>query len=386
MEYCSPTNRFNSYTCFSNKSLLKIAKAYNNSLGNNIGGGSKINIPPEPIGDKEREKLWKEIKTRFQNIAKCEDDYCIIETDIIKRLGDREIVEEFRPEMPYEWYANKNEWLSNFDIEAVMKQYMKLGNFLFIGPVPIDFDTKLKFGQCVAEELCKLNLEHLYLDGIRKIGVVFNLDPHYEGGSHWVCMFSDLDNGGIYFFDSYGFEPEDEIRALMERIQRQGNELIRKGIIDISLMEESLDQLIPIRSHDQKTKTMVLEDVRNIAVGFPIIGQTNFGWITKISGKTINYKTNDSKPLVTTTGKLRTRGFRKFYNNIRFQFKNSECGIYSTYVITELLNGKTFTDIITNVIDDDIINRKRGDFFRPNIKKILEVGLKNAKDFWRKPH
>jgi hypothetical protein len=385
MEYCSPTNRFNSYTCFSNKSLIKIAKAYNNSLGNSVGGGSKITIPNEPVGDKDREKLWKEIKTRFQNIAKCEDDYCIIDTAIVKSLGDREILEEFRPEMPYEWYSNKNEWLSNFDIEAVMKQYMKLGNFLFIGPVPIDFDTKLKFGQCVAEELCKLNLEQLYLDGIRKIGIVFNLDPHYEGGSHWVSMFADLDNGGIYFFDSYGFEPEDEIRALMERIQRQGNELIRKGIIDISLMEPSIDQHIPIRSHDPKTKTMILEDVRNIAVGFPIIGQSNYGWVTKISSKTINYKTIDNKPLVISGSQLRTRGFRKFYNNIRFQFKNSECGIYSTYVITELLSGKSFQELITNVIDDDIINRKRGDYFRPNMKKILEVGLKTTKDFWRKP-
>lgn len=384
MEYCSPTNRFNSYTCFSNKSLIKIAKAYNNSLGSSSGGGSKIAIPSEPFDDKTREKLWKEIKTRFHNIAKCEDDYCIIETDIVKSLVDNEIQETFRPEMPYEWYSNKQEWLSNFDIDAVMRQYMKLGNFLFIGPVPIDFDSKLKFGQCVANELCKINLEQLYLDGIRKIGIVFNLDPHYEGGSHWVSMFADLDTCGIYFFDSYGFEPEDEIRALMERIQRQGNELIRKGIIDISLIEPTLDQLITIRSHNPKTKTLVIEDPRNIAVGLPFLGHSNYGWFTKIDGKIATYKTNDNKPLVISNGKLKLRGFRKLYNNIRFQFKNSECGIYSIYVITELLNGKTFTEVITNVIDDDIINRKRGDFYRPNYKKILEVGLKTTKDYWRK--
>ena len=46
--------------------------------------------------------------------------------------------------MPLKWKENKNEWLNTLDIEAVMKQYeKKYNNFIFIGPVPIDFDHKL---------------------------------------------------------------------------------------------------------------------------------------------------------------------------------------------------------------------------------------------------
>ena len=43
------------------------------------------------------------------------------------------------------------------------------------------------------------------------MGIVFNLDPHDKPGSHWVSMYVDLNNGGIYYFDSYGYKPLKEI-------------------------------------------------------------------------------------------------------------------------------------------------------------------------------
>ena len=61
----------------------------------------------------------------------------------------------------------------------------------------------------VAKELIK--------KGKTKIGVVFNLDPHNRGGSHWVSMYTDLMKGGIYFFDSYAMKPKQEIYELMKR-------------------------------------------------------------------------------------------------------------------------------------------------------------------------
>ena len=53
------------------------------------------------------------------------------------------------------------------------------------------------------------------------LGVVFNLDKHYESGSHWVALFAKLNVGKIYYFDSYGYEPSKEVVTLMKRLKQQ---------------------------------------------------------------------------------------------------------------------------------------------------------------------
>ena len=48
----------------------------------------------------------------------------------------------FTPYKPTEWEKNPVEWLSNFDILNVLKQYEeKYSDFKFIGPTPIDFNS-----------------------------------------------------------------------------------------------------------------------------------------------------------------------------------------------------------------------------------------------------
>ena len=41
-------------------------------------------------------------------------------------------------------------------------QYNVYNDFIFIGAVPIDFDTKLSPGMCVINELCNINIQKLY--------------------------------------------------------------------------------------------------------------------------------------------------------------------------------------------------------------------------------
>jgi len=50
-------------------------------------------------------------------------------------------------------------------------------------------------------------------------------------------------------------------------------------------------------------------------------------------------------------------------NDNRHQYKNSECGMYCIYFITSLLDGKTFENIVQNIVDDDTMNGKRNDFY-----------------------
>ena len=51
------------------------------------------------------------------------------------------------------------------------------------------------------------------------MGIVFNTDPHYKDGEHWISLFVNLsgshlnNNPGIYYFDSFGRKPPTQIKA-----------------------------------------------------------------------------------------------------------------------------------------------------------------------------
>ena len=68
-------------------------------------------------------------------------------------MNDSEFKSNFRPKMPKEIVKDYTEWISNFDIEAVLDQYDKdLSDFYFYGATPIDFK------KCSVSNLCKIDL------------------------------------------------------------------------------------------------------------------------------------------------------------------------------------------------------------------------------------
>ena len=84
---------------------------------------------------------------------------------------------------------NINEWLSSVDIESVMHQYEDIyPEFKFLGPSPIDFDSRIQFRRCVCGLKFNIDVNQLK-DGKIKIAFIFNTDPHYKSGSHWIAMF-----------------------------------------------------------------------------------------------------------------------------------------------------------------------------------------------------
>ena len=99
----------------------------------------------------------------------------------------------FKPPSP----KGKYDWLSSIDIADVMEQYeKKYPDFIFLGPVPIDFDE-------ILTEVGQMNLKTL-ANKKKRIGIVFNTDPHDMPGEHWISMFIDLNDKTICFFDSTG--------------------------------------------------------------------------------------------------------------------------------------------------------------------------------------
>ena len=113
------------------------------------------------------------------------------------------------------------EWLSNYDILNVLKQYENtFKDFKFIGPTPIDF-ASMENGDCIWPELCNIQLNHFISKKINKIGIIFNLDKHDESGSHWVSMFINIKEGIVFYFDSAANETPPEINNLIQIILKQ---------------------------------------------------------------------------------------------------------------------------------------------------------------------
>jgi hypothetical protein len=205
-------------SCFDFNSLVKITNGWNNEHNDDIIKIPKVN------NENNKNKLWREIDMRLK--GKCTSEWCWIEQEFVKRVGSKELESNFRPKMPRSWKKNPYEWLSSVDIQSVMLQYEeKYPEFEFIGPVPIDFDYRENMGQCVVNELCNISIAELLKKNTTKVGIIFNLDKHDQPGSHWIALFMDIKEHTICFFDSYGHEPPNEIKVLIDRLQKQASEL-----------------------------------------------------------------------------------------------------------------------------------------------------------------
>jgi hypothetical protein len=126
-----------------------------------------------------------------------------------------------RPAQPSSWESDPDMWLDSNNIRDVMEQYEAgRSDFTFLGPYPIDFayaeDSGPKGGgtskRCLIGEMCGLDLAK----SKDYIGIIYNLDPHYKGGSHWVASFINKKEKTCNYFDSYGMRPPKQIYRFMQ--------------------------------------------------------------------------------------------------------------------------------------------------------------------------
>jgi hypothetical protein len=276
LQYCAPskTRGKNDKTCFSTRACKKMAHSYNRKRATCEEDKISLNLSKNDMFEMLMEKLKDSCRGK-------DSDVCLLEQDFVKKIGDKEIHQNsLRPKKP----KGKYEWLSNIDIGDVMSQYEKAhDDFIFLGPLPIDFAD-------LFDELANINLKKFVYNKKRKIGIVFNLDPHHMSGSHWVALFANIDKNTshISFFDSFGTDPPKEIKRFMDRLEEQCKRY-------------------------------------NI----------------------------DKNPKVNI-------------NKIAHQQKNSECGVYSINFIINLLEGKSFENVATNIVRDEKMNRLRDYYFRPH--------------------
>lgn len=292
---CAPNKKYTDGSCFTLKDLKKMSISFNIFVEKGEIDANKIEIK------NDKKHLLLELTNKLENI--CDNQICWLKQKFVKQLKDKELLNNtFRPDGP----QGKFEWLSTIHINDVMEQYEnKYNDFKFLGAVPIDFDDLPFLG------IKDINFNELYNSGKKKIGFVFNLDEHWQSGSHWVALYSDLEKNKIYFFDSYGKRPEKRIRNLVKRISKwcYGKDHCDDRCSELNISDSYMKP---------KTKN------------------------------TIEKKINVD------------------YNHNRHQYKGSECGVYSLNFILRQLNGESYEDIVNNKTLDDDMNLCRDVYFKFN--------------------
>ena len=222
---CSPAKKNNvASSCYSASELSVIKNAYNKHHISNSGSKdprSGSGNGTKQIHSRDPETILKELREKN---AHCTTELCWLHAVDNKGLREKIQKEAFRPIQPAEWKKKPDAWLSNFDIDAVIQQYeAAYPDFIFLGPTPIDFDTKKDDGKCVTEEICGFSLAKEWSKGKKKIGVIYNLDTSEGPGTHWVSMFIDMADPEPYmfYFNSTAEPMPAEVRKLMDRIQTQ---------------------------------------------------------------------------------------------------------------------------------------------------------------------
>ena len=208
---CSPSHLifFRKHrTCFKRTQLLNIT--------------SFLKIPKYRTMNKQT--LWLLINQHMMSSFNCNshDEHCWL--DNMQHINTSSHV----PKHPDSWNYNNYTWLTNFDILRVMIQYERFyKRFKFFGVFPIDFADSNSIGSCISKELCNLNIVPL-LKHFHHFAMVFNLDKHYQSGSHWVALFINTQksktNYGIYYFDSNANKIPREIDIFATSIQKQIND------------------------------------------------------------------------------------------------------------------------------------------------------------------
>ena len=209
---CSPNQSYG-FTCYSKEALYKLKTIWNKRH------------PEQPIKSNNPRTIWLQLKD--YQISTCQTEACWLKQEFMKHNLDKDLLNStFAPKAPITWKKNPNEWLSSIDISKVMKQYEnKFPNFKFIGPSPIDFATIINNNNCVWPELCSFNILNIIKHKKDNIGIIFNLDPHYKSGSHWVAIYISIPYNCIIYWDSVAEKEPPEINLFVKNIQKQGKDL-----------------------------------------------------------------------------------------------------------------------------------------------------------------
>lgn len=207
--------------CMSEEQINTLIKAYN--VSDNRNRKNK-----KPIDINLKEKNVQEKFNALKEALNCNDQMCVLgeSKNLIteKSLIDQIINNQFRPIGP----ADNNDWLSNMDISAVIKQYTDINPEIeFYGPFSADIHKhnvrdlfgagKIREDTAIKDILTKCGKNN---EEFKRVGITFNTDPHNKSGAHWVSLIiiNDKENSKIElnYFDSVGKDPNEDILTFIK--------------------------------------------------------------------------------------------------------------------------------------------------------------------------
>ena len=200
-------------SCYTSETLTELKNAYNRNHQSN----TNLITAGDP------NVIVAELDNKLSN--KCKAESCWLDA---LHIRDAQHIKktQFAPKHPASWNKNPREWLSNHDIDAAMEQYVAAyPNFMSVPASAIDYDYRMPNGRCVAQALCQFSLSNSIAKRINKVGIIFNLDKHNLGGSHWVALFIDIAQKYIFFFDSAGANIPRDTQKFIAEVERQGKAL-----------------------------------------------------------------------------------------------------------------------------------------------------------------
>ena len=182
---------------------------------------------------------------------------------------------------------------------------------------------------------------------------------------------------GLNYFDSYGIPPSKEVQALMLKIKTQGDKLLRDKKLIINELDDThtvvrdFKKLGDIKIAIPEESSGLFKPNNLIYFGGyskkrPVLDDDTTNKIVKMNNNIITME----KPLHKDYPIVAMKSFRTFYNDRKFQYQNTECGIYSIHFIEQFLNGKTYDEIINKHILDEEMSENRTKYYRPNVKYI----------------
>jgi hypothetical protein len=227
---CSPANEAaaGSPGCLDYPMLVLIARLYNQYYAPTA---HPIRIYRDPAA--QFRAIDEAIASNPKLSCARSDEVCWVSSPFMQSPAARGVStaakRKFRPAQPPSWRKNPKEWLSNEDIEAVMRQYeaASRGRMRFVGVFPIDFAKRVEgssnSGACVSPEVCGLDVAEEIRRGRKHLTFVFNTDPHHKSGQHWISMYVGLDprsrrSFGVHFYDSVAKPPPQQVKDLMRRL------------------------------------------------------------------------------------------------------------------------------------------------------------------------
>lgn len=206
------------FTCFTIDELREIARARHLAFSKN--------------------STVKSLRALIERDAGTLDEYAWIEG--VPSLSSRRashLKRKLRPKVPDTWRRVRNlsdTWLTNFDIENVLRQYeIADGAFKLLAIANKDLrrcaSCNVRHGSnSTAEDdevhrTCRSLLEtdlttKLASDNITRIACVFNTGTHDGEGIHWVALYVDLDARVALYYDPIGCPPFEDVNVFLDHL------------------------------------------------------------------------------------------------------------------------------------------------------------------------